>query len=91
MLEIFKYILKLRDEQEVELPAGASILCCQAQGNEPYLWAIVDPEAPTELRRIFIVGTGHELPFEPHATRYIGTVQQHGGVLVLHVFEPIKT
>lgn len=35
----------------------------------------------------FVVGTGHELEFNPEGYRFVGTVQTHGGSLVWHIFE----
>lgn len=89
---IWKYGLKVADEQTVKLPKGAQILTAQNQGDglSPCLWALVDPEkqSVTEPRIIETFGTGHEIDDAPPVMRsYIGTYQLHGGALVFHVFE----
>ena len=82
--QIFKY--KLFSGGGVPMPEGAEILSVQMQHGTPVLWALVDPEAPAEVRRIEVIGTGQEstdLGKEDH----IATLQLEGGGLVLHIFE----
>lgn len=86
MKTIWKFELRLTDDQAVEMPAGAELLTVQLQGDTPCLWAVVDPYAPPGRRRIYIRGTGHSLRLTDD-TRYLGTVQLHGGILVLHYFD----
>lgn len=71
---------------ECAMPAEAQPLCVQSQRDQPCLWALVDPLAPTAIRRFVTYGTGHSL-YESDRIRYIGTCQQGGGALVWHVFE----
>lgn len=87
---IWKFRLSPIDEQGIEMPLGASILCAQEQYGVVCLWAIVDdfPTHPKEQRTIFLRGTGHPMIVPETQLRYIGTVQKNGGSLVLHVFEP---
>lgn len=67
----------------VEMPRGAEILDIQRQGSYITLWAMVNTDLP-KIRRMFqIVGTGHDIPAEPH--RYLRTVQM--GQFVWHIFE----
>lgn len=82
-MTIWKYQLLMTDEQCVNLPRGAEILCAQIQRGAPCIWVKCDPKLPTSARRIFIYGTGHEIGAA--YKRYIGTVQC--GDLVFHVFE----
>ena len=89
---IYKYPLKIDDSVDVVMPAGAEILCVQTQtdrfGNGgANIWAVVDPEVKTEVRRFAIRGTGHPFGLENEDTNYLGTFQLHGGALVFHVFE----
>lgn len=87
MKSIWKYPLSVEDKQTIEMPSGARILCVQMQHHIPCLWVVVDTEAKTEKRCFVIIGTGYErnkIPLD-----YIGTVQDLGGFLVLHVFEDI--
>ncbi len=90
MSQIFKYFVEITGKQEIEMPGGAEILCCQVQHNKPCIWAIVDPDARAELKTILIAGTGHEIDFDLSLVRYIGTIQMGDGTLVLHVFEQIQ-
>lgn len=87
--KIFKYKLETTGIQQIEMPHGAEILCIKTQNDEPYMWALVSPNAPTEKRSFEIFGTGHNVP--ENATRtYIGTYQLKNGQLVFHCFELIK-
>ena len=84
---IYKYPLEEGiGSQQVELPAGARILCAQMQGPSLFLWAIVNPVHPFEHRNFFVVGTGQ--PFPEGTASYISTVQQ--GPFVWHVFEVLS-
>jgi hypothetical protein len=67
----------------VEMPQGARVLTLQMQDDEPTLWAVVEPEAPPELRQFVIVGTGHEVPAGTGG--YVGSWQWPS--LVFHLFE----
>ena len=89
-MRIFKYPIAIADKQEVDMPKGASILCCQVQVNRVCLWAAVDPGVPLEPRTILMVGTGKDVTFDLTAVRYIGTIQNLDGTLVFHVFEPVE-
>jgi hypothetical protein len=72
----------------VPMPAGAEILHADVQGGQVYVWALVDPDAPTTIsRRLGYFGTGHrEIP--PSA-RHIGTCIHRDFNLVWHVFEEV--
>lgn len=84
MRTIFKYPIRIDDEQTVTMPKGARIISAQVQAGIVCLWAIVKPGAAlNEHRRICIIGTGHELPDD--GFEYIGTVQTPP--LVWHIFE----
>ena len=83
MNTIWKFIIPHLPESALELPWGAELLCVQMQGKDICLWAVVDPQAPTERRRFEIVPTG--IPFEIEEGCYLGTVQQ--GPYVWHIFE----
>lgn len=67
------------------LPRGAKILDVQRQGDQVFLWALVDPTtAAKDSHRIRIFGTGHGVPNDP--MEYVGTFQLDGGALVFHAF-----
>lgn len=82
---VHKYPILVVDEQIVQMPIGAEILCAQVQCGTICLWALVEPNLTKEPRRIEIVGTGHEI--DEADRKYIGTVQMRDGALVWHVFE----
>jgi len=86
MQAIFKFPLELVDNQDVEMPLDAEILHVNTQSDEPYIWALVNPEAPMGKRNISIWGTGDRMD-ESKAKKYIGTFMQDEGRLVWHVFE----
>jgi hypothetical protein len=88
--KIFKYPLKVVDEQVLSLPLGAKILCVQSQLGEPKLWALVDPDAPQENRVIRTHGTGHPVADTNHNLFYLGTYQLQGGHVIFHVFEVLE-
>ncbi len=82
---IWKFPLELTNEQTLEMPDGAEILCLQLQHGIPTIWAKVDPDGYKVKRQVRIFGTGH--PIRPTAsTKYVGTFQAEGGLLIFHVF-----
>ena len=83
MKTIYKYPLPKRTYFTLSLPQGAEILTVQMQGDEPYLWAVVETDAPLQYRYFRMVGTGH--PFSDEHARYISTFQT--GPFVFHIFE----
>jgi hypothetical protein len=68
------------------MPRGAEALSVGLQDGQPYLWALVDPEAPKEWRTFAVAGTGHALPPESPG-RFIGSIIGVEGWIVLHVWE----
>ncbi len=87
-MKIYKYPLKVTDEQTVRLPVDSEILCTQIQHGAPYIWALVNEESQLTEERTFIThGTGHQCSQKIGA--YLGTYQLEGGAFVGHVFEKI--
>lgn len=80
---VWKYELRIEDNQTIAIPARSELLAVQMQYGTPTLWARVEPEARLVNRKIRISGTGHDSA-EGH---YIGTVQLAEGRLVFHVFD----
>ena len=72
---------------ELMMPHGAEVLSAQMQGPDAVLWACVDPDEPTTMRRFVIYGTGHDMGGLKFPVRdvYVGTFQM--GPLVWHLFE----
>lgn len=85
MKAIWKYTLRLQDEQEVDIPEGAVLLDVQMQNAQPQLWALVSPQKERVSRIIKIHGTGHILP--DSVGEYVASFQMAEGALVFHVFD----
>lgn len=98
---VYRYPLRIVDEQVVSMPRGAQILTVAKReggkvmlglgSHEPVeLWALVDPGAPMEDRRFRVAGTGHPLP-DVDSLEFLASVQIAAGQLVFHVFEAVST
>ena len=85
MRTIFKYPVQIADQFDVEMPAGASVLSVQVQGDQPQMWVAVDTEARVVRRAFAVRGTGH--PLQRDVGRFVGTFQMLGGALVFHLFD----
>jgi hypothetical protein len=93
---VWKYRLTTDLPCVVEMPGGARPLYVGTQGNDLFVWALVNPGVTRKQgRRFFVYGTGHPImtdsPYDPH---YIGSTQMHVGPgveLVWHVFESAAT
>lgn len=85
MTTIWKYSLKVTDQQELQIPKGGELLCVQTQADGPCLWVKVDDAQPKVNRYFAIYGTGN--PIRDITQRYIGTFQMHKGALVFHLYE----
>lgn len=85
---IWKFPLApMANEVRVPMPKGAVILTAAAINDDPFVWAIVDPDAPIIERELSIRGTGHDLGT---VGGYIGTFVLYGGSLVFHVFDAVS-
>lgn len=80
---IWKFPLRIQDEQLVEMPEGAEILSVQMQNDVPCAWALVDPIAARDQVKILCRGTGPPVNGAT-ADRFIGTIQ--AGPFVFHFF-----
>jgi hypothetical protein len=87
MKSIYKFSLPLDDQFVLAMPSGAKILSVQVQNDQPCIWAIVDPAEPPEPRCFEMYGTGHTLPEDITALKFIGTFQLEIPGLVFHLFE----
>lgn len=83
-MRIWKYELRIDDEQTILMPRGAKGLTVQWQRKNLCIWCMVDEINPLEPRKVIIYGTGHPMRFE--TGDYVGTFQMHDGALVFHVF-----
>lgn len=84
MKTIFKYPLKVRGEQIVNMPVGAQPLSVQVQHGTPCLWALIDPQADPRDHVVSMYGTGHPILLSPG--KFVDTYQLEDGDLVFHVF-----
>jgi hypothetical protein len=83
--EIWKYPFQT-DRDEIVMPLGAKIITAGMQGDDFFVWAIVDPaQTLRATRRIAMFGTGHPMTEEDAAGRFINTI--FFGPLVFHVFD----
>lgn len=87
-MRIFKYKLEVGDKMHIDMPSGAEVLAVQVQYDTVCIWALVDPDRPTQTRTFRVFGTGHEMP-QSEALNYIGTFQLLDGQFVGHVFEVV--
>lgn len=84
---IWKFPVKVTDDQWVGMPSGAKIFFVGEQSGQVCLWAEVDPAAPTQSRLIRIFGTGQPMPNNPGF--YIGSFMLHDGALVFHAYDTL--
>ncbi len=89
MQTIHRYSFTIDDDVALDMPQDARILDVQIGREGPTLWAMVDTDAPLVKRRIEVYGTGRSLdPLVFFGYRkYIGTIQEHNGALVWHLFD----
>ena len=92
MKAVWKFPLVLHTPyQTIQMPEDAEILCVAVQGNQPFIWAMVDTDAPLKARHIYQHHTGEEIEERPLCPpKYLGTVQigfEWGGPYVAHYFE----
>lgn len=85
---IWKFEIKGPCAQVISMPRGARVLSVQVQGIFPFMWAMVDDEAPAEDRRFYVAATGEPIP---ERSRYLDTFHMRTGIdtpLVWHLLEP---
>lgn len=69
----------------LEIPEGARLLHVGEQAGEVFLWALVDPQMPSERRYLVAAVTGGQPAH--NLGEHLGTVLLHDGAFVLHLFE----
>lgn len=82
---VYKYPLPMIDEVHVDMPRGARVLKVGVQNGEPFVWALVDTEAPMSPLRFSIRGTGHDCS-AVLSMKYLDTIMLANDMLVFHVF-----
>lgn len=88
MKTIWKFKLEITDKQTLTVPSYFMPLHVGFQGNELFVWAMVDTESLKKEKSFFIYGTGHSLPEK--AGLHIGTTFSPNGIFVWHIFEDGK-
>ena len=74
----------------MELPKGAEVIRIDNVEGHIYMWAVVDPDAPTETRQFHARKTGAENPCVPDNVRYLDCAAIYIQMeLMLYYFEPI--
>lgn len=87
MQKVFKYLLPVFTHSEIQMPEGAKILHVAVQAGYPFIWALVNPDAPLKTRSFDVYATGHEIINPAFTRKFIGTFFVNGGEFVFHVFE----
>lgn len=84
--KIYKYPLKITDEQAIKTLRGVQPLCVQMQDGGLCLWCEVDESAADLSLQVRVIGTGNPMPSNMHCFDYVGTVQDFHRRLVWHVY-----
>ena len=83
MKTIYKYPL-LDWSQTIQLPKDAQVLTAAKQGDNVFVWALVDTTNEPEPRTFTIIGTGNEI-VQNGNLHHINTIFDNG--FVWHIFE----
>ena len=87
MRTIHKFLIPYRLTEiipAITMPRAARPLSVGMQGQDLYVWALVDPEAPIAEHMFAVRGTGHPITPEVEQGDFVGTV--FDGPDVWHVF-----
>ena len=94
MRVVFQYDLMIVDEQEVKMPIASDFLSVgwkssaeNARLSTPVLYVRMDPAGERVPRKIFLVGTGQEVP---GGLKYINSLKMPSGAFALHWFAEMK-
>lgn len=82
--QVWKFPIDAVDHPVVKMPRGAKVIDFRTQGGEPFVWAIVDPDAEPVDRVFRLAGTGHDLGAHGE---YVGSVHLAFSGLVFHLFD----
>ena len=83
-MKIFKYPLEIMDN-EIAMPIDSEILSVGQQKGKLFMWAMVNEQSTTGIRKITVAGTGWELKNSMARRPFLGTI--HAGEYVWHVFD----
>lgn len=87
MRTIYKESLIVDDVQIIRVPKGAKILKVGLQKGHICVWYECETDNQYEDRKIYMFGTGHEMPDKE--LRYIGTLILQYDLLVFHFYEEV--
>jgi len=87
MKTVWKFGLDLSnsDITRIDMPVNAKVLSAGVQGRGFFVWALVDPDAPTIPHRFAVHGTGHPVGDDTVFADLLDTVFM--GPLVFHIFD----
>lgn len=77
-MKVFKYEIGVPGSSNIlalNLPKDAEFLSVQVQDNKPFIWALVDPEAPLKQRNLLVAPTGVEVGDGNFLGKFLGTFQ----------------
>lgn len=84
---IYKYPLKVKPIQTVELPLTAKVLSADTQGQEIVIYGLVDVDMQLkESYEVQMFGTGHNLGSDIEEYTFLDTIRMNNGNLMVHVF-----
>lgn len=83
---VWKFPLKVDDEQSISIPAGFTPLKVDVQQGVPCLWALVNPAVEKTDVVVRIYGTGHPIDDFVRGDQYVDSFMMYDGQLVFHVF-----
>lgn len=84
---VFKYALRVDNEQSLEITGFVDVLSVAVQRDELVLYAIVNPDdSRVGVVEILIRGTGHDLGQDIAGWRFLDSHLMAGGRLVWHVW-----
>lgn len=85
---LYKYPLPVA-ENDLYLPRGARLLHVAEQYGQFCLWALANPKAPTEMRHVVVLGTGHAFR-GPGRLLHLNTFLVDNSQFVFHAFEVVS-
>ena len=85
MTTIYKYPIRITDEQQIEMPSTRKFLHAGLDlSRRPCIWVLVDTGSPVTKATIRVAGTGNELGLDFFGRTFVGTFTMD--VFAWHVF-----
>lgn len=86
--DVGPFMVAVNNLLKVKLPKDHQILHVGLQGGSIMMWVLVDPESELCEKKIWCVGTGHEIT--EGNLRFIDTVHLMKDSFILHFFEVLE-